>query len=90
MLISRIDEDQIANAMLTESFDDYNSGQYSPQYLSSSQLEPGTIITTEEDDAKRLAFARMQVQGTGSSVQVHFFHFNAHYILLIMPLFKPP
>ncbi|XP_075215612.1 LOW QUALITY PROTEIN: cactin, spliceosome C complex subunit [Lycorma delicatula] len=64
-----IDEDQIANAMLTESFDDYNSGQYSPQYLSQSQLEPGTLVTTEEDDAKRLAFARMQVQGTGTSVQ---------------------
>lgn len=67
--VDEMDEDQIANAMLTESFDDYNSGQYSPQYLSSSQLEPGTIITTEEDDTKRLAFARMQVQGTGSSVQ---------------------
>ncbi|KAG8312614.1 cactin [Homalodisca vitripennis] len=66
---SEVDEDQVANAMLTESFADYDSGQYSPRYLSQSQLEPGTLVTTEEDDAKRLVFARLQVQGTGKSVQ---------------------
>ncbi|KAG8241556.1 hypothetical protein J6590_084487 [Homalodisca vitripennis] len=65
----KVDEDQVANAMLTESFADYDSGQYSPRYLSQSQLEPGTLVTTEEDDAKRLVFARLQVQGTGKSVQ---------------------
>lgn len=68
----RIDEDQVVNDMLSESFADYASGQYSPQYLSSSQLEPGTLITTEEDDAKRLVFARLQVQGTGISLQVDY------------------
>ncbi|KAJ8883407.1 hypothetical protein PR048_015250 [Dryococelus australis] len=61
--------DQAARAMLSESFADYESGGYSPQYLSSSQLDPGTIITTEEDDLQRLEYARKQVQGTGSRVE---------------------
>ncbi|XP_067003818.1 splicing factor Cactin [Anabrus simplex] len=61
--------DEAANAMLSESFADYESGGYSPQYLSSSQLDPGTFVTTEEDDVQRLAFARMQVQGTGNRVE---------------------
>lgn len=57
--------------MLSESFADYDSGQYSPQYLSLSDLEPGTLITNEEDDEKRLAFARLQVQqGSSNSSQV--------------------
>lgn len=69
--ICRIDEEQVANTMLSESFADYDSGQYSPQYLSLSDLEPGTLITAEEDDVKRLAFARLQVQqGTSSNSQV--------------------
>lgn len=69
-LVGSLDEDQIANAMLTESFADYDSGQYSPRYLSQSQLEPGTLVTTEEDEEKRLAFARLQVQNCGKSVKV--------------------
>jgi len=56
--------------MLSESFADYESGGYSPQYLSQSQLDPGTLVTNEEDDLQRLVFARMQVQGTGSRVEV--------------------
>lgn len=67
---SEIDEEQVANTMLSESFADYDSGQYSPQYLSMSDLEPGTLITAEEDDEKRLAFARLQVQqGSSNSLQ---------------------
>lgn len=67
---SEIDEEQVANTMLSESFADYDSGQYSPQYLNLSDLEPGTLITAEEDDEKRLAFARLQVQqGSSNSVQ---------------------
>lgn len=61
--------EQAACAMLSESFADYESGGYSPQYLSQSQLDPGTLITTEEDDLQRLMFARMQVQGTGSRIE---------------------
>lgn len=60
---------EVANAMLSESFADYESGGYSPQYLSQSQLDPGTLVTNEEDDLQRLVFARMQVQGTGSRVE---------------------
>ena len=60
----------VATAMLSESFADYESGGYSPQYLSQSQLDPGTLVTNEEDDLQRLVFARMQVQGTGSRVEV--------------------
>ncbi|GLH02384.1 Cactin [Gryllus bimaculatus] len=61
--------DQVAIDMLSESFADYESGGYSPQYLSANQLDPGTFVTTEEDDIQRLAFARAQVQGTGSRVE---------------------
>ncbi|PSN32299.1 Cactin [Blattella germanica] len=60
---------EVANAMLSESFADYESGGYSPQYLSQSQLDPGTFVMNEEDDLQRLVFARMQVQGTGSRVE---------------------
>lgn len=60
---------EVASAMLSESFADYESGGYSPQYLSQSQLDPGTLVTNEEDDLQRLVFARMQVQGTGSRVE---------------------
>jgi hypothetical protein len=56
--------------MLSESYADYESGGYSPQYLGQSQLDPGTFVTNEEDDLQRLVFARMQVQGTGSRVEV--------------------
>jgi hypothetical protein len=56
--------------MLSESFADYELGGYSPQYLSQSQLDPGTFVMNEEDDMQRLVFARMQVQGTGSRVEV--------------------
>ncbi|XP_049784858.1 cactin [Schistocerca cancellata] len=61
--------EQAACAMLSESFADYESGGYSPQYLNQSQLDPGTLVTTEEDDLQRLMFARMQVQGTGSRIE---------------------
>jgi hypothetical protein len=61
---------EVANAMLSESFADYESGGYSPQYLNPSQLDPGTLVANEEDDLQRLVFARMQVQGTGSRVEV--------------------
>lgn len=60
----------MADAMLSESFADYESGGYSPQYLSQSQLDPGTLVMNEEDDLQRLMFARMQVLGTGSRVEV--------------------
>lgn len=56
--------------MLTESFADYDSGQYSPRYLSQADLEPGTLVTLEEDDNKRIAFSRLRVQNSGKSAQV--------------------
>ena len=73
ILISRDEAthgNEVAKAMLSESFADYESGGYSPQYLGQSQLDPGTLVTNEEDDLQRLVFARMQVQGTGSRVEV--------------------
>lgn len=73
MRISRdeaADRNEAANAMLSESFAEYESGGYSPQYLSQSQLDPGTLVMNEEEDLQRLMFARMQVQGTGSRVEV--------------------
>lgn len=50
--------------------DEYNSILYSPQYVSVDSLEPGTIIVSEEDDLSRLKFARLQVQNSGSRVEV--------------------
>ncbi|KAI5709589.1 hypothetical protein M8J75_001464 [Diaphorina citri] len=58
-----------ATILLEESFAQYESGGYSPEYLPMSRLEPGTLVYSEEDDNQRLVYARMQVQGTGSKVE---------------------
>ncbi|XP_046752841.1 cactin [Diprion similis] len=58
-----------ADDMLSESFNDYESGGYSPKYMTQSQLEPGTLVTLEEEDSQRLEFARSQVLNTGRKVQ---------------------
>lgn len=55
--------------MITESFSEYESGGYSPKYITQSQLEPGTIVTLEEDDSQRLEYARNMVLNTGRKVQ---------------------
>lgn len=57
--------------MLNEYFKAYEAGGYSPKLLSPDEVEPGTIVVTEEDDNKRLEFARMQVLGTGRKVEVN-------------------
>ncbi|XP_011502302.1 PREDICTED: cactin [Ceratosolen solmsi marchali] len=44
-------------------------GTYSPMYIPQSELEPGTIITLEEEDTQRLEFARNQVVSTGHKIQ---------------------
>lgn len=56
--------------LLSESLADYESGGYSPKYLTISDLEPGTLITSEEDDLQRLTFARTQVSRTGQRLEV--------------------
>lgn len=61
-------EETVANTMLDECFADYDNGEYSPKYWRSNHLEPGTIVVTEEDDSKRLEFARLQVLGKGNKV----------------------
>ncbi|KAJ1530317.1 hypothetical protein ONE63_005234 [Megalurothrips usitatus] len=64
------EDDNAANDMLRESFADYDSGGYSPRYLQQSDLEPGTLVITEEDDLQRLEFARVQItQGAGQRVE---------------------
>ncbi|XP_044021298.1 cactin [Aphidius gifuensis] len=55
--------------LLSESFCEYESGGYSPKLLTSLQLEPGTIVTLEEDDTQRLEYARSLVLKTGNKVQ---------------------
>lgn len=47
---------------------------YFCQFITPEQIEPGTIVVTEEDDNKRLEFARSQVIGTGKKVEVNCFH----------------
>ncbi|RZC34218.1 cactin [Asbolus verrucosus] len=58
-----------ANDVLNEYFDAYEAGGYSPKFLAPEDIEPGTIVVTEEDDLKRLEFARMQVSGSGKKVE---------------------
>lgn len=64
------DAEEAANDMLSEYFAAYEAGGYSPKFLSPDEVEPGTIVVTEEDDLKRLEFARIQVVGTGKKVEV--------------------
>ncbi|XP_043277758.1 LOW QUALITY PROTEIN: uncharacterized protein cactin [Venturia canescens] len=59
----------VADEMISESCRAYESGGYSPKYMTQSQLEPGTIVTLDEDDARRLEYARVQVLRTGGKVQ---------------------
>ncbi|PBC31659.1 hypothetical protein APICC_07490 [Apis cerana cerana] len=70
---SQSDDDQEANNaaedLLSESFCEYESGGYSPKYIPYSQLEPGTLVTLEEDDNQRLEYARNQVLSTGRKIQ---------------------
>ncbi|XP_032667903.1 cactin [Odontomachus brunneus] len=69
---SQSDDDRETNAaddLLSESFCEYESGGYSPAYIPYSQLEPGTIVTQEDDDNQRLEYARQQVLSTGRKIQ---------------------
>nr|XP_012233515.1 PREDICTED: cactin [Linepithema humile] len=69
---SQSDDDQEVNAaddLLSESFRDYEAGSYSPMYMPYSQLEPGTLVTLEDDDSQRLEYARQQVVSTGRKIQ---------------------
>ncbi|KAJ8973811.1 hypothetical protein NQ317_014514 [Molorchus minor] len=62
-------EEDTANEMLNEYFNAYQVGGYSPKLLTSEDVEPGTIVVTEEDDLKRLEYARMQVVGSGKKLE---------------------
>ncbi|XP_011696940.1 PREDICTED: cactin [Wasmannia auropunctata] len=70
---SHSDDDQeetnAADDLLSESFREYEAGGYSPTYIPYSQLEPGTLVTQEDEDSQRLAFARKQVLSTGRKIQ---------------------
>lgn len=61
--------DETADILLKECFDAYETGCYSPKLLSSSDVEPGTIVVLEADDIKRLEFARLQVTSTGKKME---------------------
>ncbi|KAH0947869.1 hypothetical protein HN011_009343 [Eciton burchellii] len=63
------EETNTADELLSESFREYELGGYSPVYISQSQLEPGTIVISEEDDNQRLEYARQQVLSTGRKIQ---------------------
>lgn len=56
-------------ALLNECFASYENGAYSPKFLSPEQLEPGTIVVSEEDDLKRLEFARTHVINSGKKIE---------------------
>ncbi|CAH1971233.1 unnamed protein product [Acanthoscelides obtectus] len=62
-------EEDAASSLLKECFDAYEAGGYSPKLLKPEDIEPGTIVATEEDDLKRLEFARLQVVGQGAKIE---------------------
>lgn len=68
------DAEQEARNIIEECAADYEACRYSPQYMSSDSLELGTLVVSELDDNKRLKFARLQVQGTGTRVEVSVYH----------------
>lgn len=59
-------EEETATALLDECFAAYC---HSPKLLTSDDVEPGTIVVTEEDDLNRLEYARLQVIGTGKKIE---------------------
>ena len=57
-------ENRAENDLLEPCLSAYESGRYSPAYLTASQvLEAGQLVYTEEDDGERLEEARARVQG---------------------------
>lgn len=73
------DAEQEARNIIEECVADYDACGYSPVYMSVSSLEPGTLVVTEADDNKRLTFARLQVQGTGTRIEVSLFIVNIFF-----------
>jgi len=63
------EETSAADDLLSESFREYETGGYSPTYIPYSQLEPGTLVTQEDEDNQRLEYARQQVLNTGRKIQ---------------------
>ncbi|KAL7287803.1 hypothetical protein TKK_0018178 [Trichogramma kaykai] len=53
----------------SENEEEEETKSYSPRYIPLDKLEPGTIVTLEEDDDKRLAYSRNQVLNTGNKVE---------------------
>lgn len=69
MCYSDNQETNAADDLLFESFREYEAGGYSPSYIPYSQLEPGTLVTQEDEDSQRLEYARQQVLSTGRKIQ---------------------
>lgn len=65
------EEEDAATALLNECFAAYC---HSPRLLTPDEVEPGTIVVSEEDDMKRLEFARIQVVGTGKKLEVRLYY----------------
>ncbi|CAB3374237.1 Hypothetical predicted protein [Cloeon dipterum] len=58
-----------ADTLLNDAIALYEKGSYSPTYISPDALEEGIVIVTEEDDEKRILFARQRVLGHGTKVE---------------------
>jgi len=68
------DAEQEARNIIEQCTADYEACGYSPVYTSPNSLELGTLVVSELDDTKRLTFARLQVQGTGTRIEVSLLH----------------
>lgn len=62
--------EDVGNIIIKECFASYEAGGYSPKYLSSNDLEPGTIVVSEKDDDKRIQYARVRILGTGNKDEI--------------------
>lgn len=68
------DAEQESRNIIEECAADYEACGYSPVYISPNSVELGTLVVSEIDDEKRLTFARLQVQGTGTRIEVSLSH----------------
>ncbi|KAK9871348.1 hypothetical protein WA026_011614 [Henosepilachna vigintioctopunctata] len=62
------DAEDHVSALLNDCFKAYEMGRYSPKMLSPGDLELGTLVVDQEDDLKRLEFARRRVTDSGKRI----------------------
>ena len=81
-LPSRSEEVRRSEALLSFSMSAYAAGRFSPRRLERSVLEPGTVVEDDDEDMKRLEWAREAVK-----VLLHFYLFWYGIFFLVLFFF---